>query len=109
VTLGLTNVYELASLSITKEVTTTSTPVPTGFEFSAVCTFNGVEVLNTTFSLDDTEVRTFPGLPARSECIVTETEDRGADDTVVSGSSAGGVTPDQATRTIEFASLTPDA
>ncbi len=108
-TLGLTNVYELASLSVTKQVQTTSSPVPTGFAFSIVCTFNGAEVLNTTFSLDDAGVRTFTGLPARAECTVVETDDRGADDTVVSGTSPGGAAPDQATRTIVFASLTPDA
>ncbi|HWL02793.1 MAG TPA: DUF5979 domain-containing protein [Microbacteriaceae bacterium] len=109
VTLGLTNLYEVASLTITKQVQTTSSPVPTGFAFSAVCTFNGAEVLNTTFTLDATEVQTFNGLPARSECTIVETDDRGADDTIVSGSSTGGAAPDQATRTIVFASLTADA
>lgn len=108
-TLAVTNEYLLASLTVRKDVVTTSTPIPTEFAFSIVCTFNGATVLSATFKLDDAGVRTFTGLPARAACTVIETDDRGADDTVVSGTSAGGVAPDQPTRTIVFASLSPDA
>lgn len=83
------NVYEWASLLVEKTVTVadppgTAFPVPTQFEFTAVCTFLGDEVLNETFTLDDGQSRLFEELPARAECVVTETDPRDADATVTS-------------------------
>lgn len=109
ITLGLENVYELASLRVSKEVVSSASPVPSGFAFSVSCTFLGASVLSTTFTLDDGEERVFSDLPARADCEIVETDARDADGTIVDGSSADGtVTLDQDTRTVTIAGLAPD-
>ncbi len=78
----IANTYDLASLQVEKHVLPQDASTPTGFEFTAVCEFLGNEVLNESFTLNDGETREFTGLPARSSCVVTETDDRGATSTV---------------------------
>ena len=79
------NTYEWASLEVGKLVESAAPEVPTTFEFSVVCTFQGETVVDETFTLDANETETIAEIPARSECTVTETDDRGADGTVTDG------------------------
>lgn len=109
ITLALTNVYELASLRVTKSVESDALPLPTDFGFHAVCTFLGATVLDVDFTLDDAGRRDFTGLPARSTCVVTETDPQDADDTIVDGSSTTGtVTLDQGARSVTIVELAAD-
>ncbi|WP_133161178.1 DUF5979 domain-containing protein [Microterricola pindariensis] len=113
--IAVDNVYELAGLRVEKTVQTGSTvsSLPTRFGFSAQCTFEGTEVLPlTSFTLNAGQHRDFTGLPARSECTVTETDARGADSTVSSVTVVDATLPpvvDQATSTVEIPELTADA
>lgn len=100
----LTNRYELTSLDIVKQVHSDAETVPTGFDFTASCTFLGADVplaaADATFKLDADGKKTITGLPAGATCTVTEVDSHGADSTVTSGLSAdGSVVTDQATRT----------
>ncbi|MCK9913178.1 DUF5979 domain-containing protein [Microbacteriaceae bacterium K1510] len=108
----VTNVYDYASLTVSKTVTaSTGFPIPTGFGFSVDCTFNGASVLSTTFTLDDGGSRTFTNLPARAHCTVTETDPLSAQSTVTSVDVTNPtVTPttDQATRTADIPELSPN-
>src|SRR5690606_28719873 len=93
----LVNDYLLTELEVRKTVTAADDAVvPTGFEFTASCTFLGQPVdLNgaadgtaLTFSLDADGSRVITGIPVNSVCEVTETNARGAGLTVVSGGTA---------------------
>lgn len=110
VTLALTNVYEEASLRVSKTVESTATPVPVDFGFNVLCTFLGDTVLDESFTLDDGGSRDFTGLPARSTCVVTEVDDQDAEATIVDGeSTTGQVTLDQDDRTVTITELAPDS
>ncbi|KAA9132386.1 DUF5979 domain-containing protein [Microbacterium caowuchunii] len=108
----VTNRYEYASLTVRKSVTAaTGFGVPTGFGFAVVCTYLGEEVLDVTFTLDQDGSRTFDGLPARAECTVTETDPRGADDTIASVQVVSPTAPpviDQDGREVRIPQLSPD-
>lgn len=106
----LTNTYELASLRVTKKVTSNAGTVPTAFGFTLSCTFLGQSVplaaTDAAFTLDDGDTKTVTGLPAGATCVVTETDNHAADSTITSGSSStGSVTTDQATRTATITAL----
>ena len=112
VQLGIENVYEWAALRIGKVVQSNTSEVPTGFAFHTVCTFQGETVLDSTVTLDAGETTTYQQLPARAECTVVETDDRGADGTVTSAHVAGATgelapTIDQETRTVVIPELAP--
>lgn len=110
VTLELSNVYNAASLRVTKTVTSDASPVPTEFGFHVRCEFLEAEVLDVEFTLDAGAFRDFTGLPARSVCEIEETNARAADDTIVSGTSATGtVFLDQDARFVAIDELASDA
>jgi hypothetical protein len=107
---AFTNTYDPASLTITKNVTTSATVVPTAFHFTVACTFlgNALALVSTdaAFTLDATQSHTIRGLPTGADCLVTEDDAKGADSTVVTGTtdsaSGGSVTLDDNARTAEF-------
>ncbi len=108
--LGIENVYEWAALRVGKLVESATDDVPTGFQIQAVCTFQGETVLDETVTLDAGETHDFTELPARAECTVTETDTRGADDTVTTAvvdGAEGDLAPqiDQETRTVVIPEL----
>ncbi|WP_162564406.1 MULTISPECIES: DUF5979 domain-containing protein [Microbacterium] len=108
------NTYEWASLEVGKIVESTAPEVPTGFEFHVVCVFQGEVVVDETFTLDANEIETITEIPARSECLVTETDDRGADGTVTEADvpgASGDLAPviDQNARTVLIPELQPDS
>ncbi|WP_203580891.1 DUF5979 domain-containing protein [Microbacterium hibisci] len=108
------NTYEWASLEVGKLVESLAPEVPTGFEFTVVCTFQGETVVDETFTLNANETETITEIPARSECTVTETDDRGADGTVTAAEvpgAEGELAPqiDQETRTVVIPELQPDS
>ncbi|MFB8189409.1 DUF5979 domain-containing protein [Microbacterium sp. NPDC055988] len=110
--LEIENTYEWAALEVGKVVESDSPFTPTAFEFDVVCTFQGETVVDETFLLDGGETETIAPIPARSECTVTETDDRGADDTVTEAEvigADGALAPqvDQATRTVVIPELQP--
>ncbi|WP_349425756.1 DUF5979 domain-containing protein [Microbacterium sp. LWS13-1.2] len=112
--LDIENTYEWASLEVGKEVESESPFVPTQFEFQVVCTFQGETVVDETFTLDAGDTETITEIPARSECTVTETDDRGADGTVTAAGvpgAEGELAPqiDQETRTVVIPELQPDS
>lgn len=86
-TIELKNDYQFGGLRVSKTVTTTAPVIPTDYAFTVVCTFLGVTVplaaADASFTLDATESRTITGIPANSDCVVTETDPRGADATIV--------------------------
>ncbi|UJP11221.1 DUF5979 domain-containing protein [Microbacterium sp. KUDC0406] len=108
------NTYEWASLEVGKVVESTSPYVPTQFGFHVVCTFEGETVVDKAFTLDAGETETITEIPARSECTVTETDDREADGTVTEAEvpgAEGDLAPqiDQETRTVVIPELQPDS
>ncbi|UNK69446.1 DUF5979 domain-containing protein [Microbacterium sp. H1-D42] len=108
------NTYEWASLEVGKVLQSTSPYVPTQFEFSVVCTYQGETVVDETFTLDSGETETITGIPARSECTVTETDDRGADGTLTEADVPGADGEnapqiDQETRTVVIPEMQPDS
>ncbi|MBW9092543.1 hypothetical protein JNB62_02465 [Microbacterium jejuense] len=108
------NTYEWASLEVGKLVESLAPEIPTGFEFSVVCMFQGETVVDETFTLDANETETITEIPARSECTVTETDDRAADATITAADVPGvegDLAPiiDQATRTVVIPELQPDS
>lgn len=114
VTLGIENVYEWAALRIGKTVVSNTGEVPTGFGFRTVCTFQGETVLDSTITLDSGQFRTYENLPARARCTVVETDDRAADDTLITahvegaaGENAPQISRD--TRTVVIPELAPGA
>lgn len=110
--LAVENSYEWAALEVGKIVESDSPFVPTGFEFEVVCTFRGETVVDDTFTLDAGQSEVISPIPARSECTVTETDDRGADDTITSAEVTGAegeLAPqiDQESRTVVIPELQP--
>ncbi|TQM24495.1 hypothetical protein FB391_3011 [Microbacterium kyungheense] len=108
------NTYEWASLQVGKLVESESPNVPTQFEFHVVCTYQGATVVDETFTLDAGETETITEIPARSECTVTETDDREADSTITEADvpgAEGDLAPviDQDTRTVVIPELQPDS
>ncbi|MGF2948206.1 DUF5979 domain-containing protein [Microbacterium alcoholitolerans] len=108
------NTFEWASLEVGKLVESTSEYVPTQFGFTVVCTFEGETVVDESFTLDAGETEVITQIPARSECTVTETDDRSADDTITAADVPGadGETApqiDQETRTVVIPELQPDS
>lgn len=116
-TLSLTNDYQLSSFEISKQVVGAAnqagTPVDYGtFNFAAVCTFLGEEVVGDgytsspmTASLADGESWTVTGLPVHATCDVTETDNKGATTTVstkVGDAAATEVTATDSTFTLEL-------
>lgn len=112
--LDIENTYEWASLQVGKVVESDSGFIPTQFQFDVVCTFEGETVVDETFALDAGETETITDIPARSECTVTETDDRAADGTVAEADVPGvdgDLAPiiDQGTRTVVIPELQPDS
>ncbi|GAA5201031.1 DUF5979 domain-containing protein [Microbacterium jejuense] len=112
--LDVENTYEWASLEVGKRVISQAGSVPTQFEFHVVCTFQGETVVDETFNLDADETETISPIPARSECTVTETDDRDATATITRADIPGvdgDLAPqiDQATRTVVIPELQPDS
>lgn len=110
--LSIENVYEWAALRVGKVVESETDDVPTQFEFTVTCTFQGETVLDETFWLDAGQFRDFTELPARSQCTVTESDDRSADGTVTEATvpgAEGELAPqiDQETRTVVIPELQP--
>ncbi|MFK4836538.1 DUF5979 domain-containing protein [Microbacterium sp. ZW T2_14] len=108
------NTYEWASLEVGKIVESASPYIPTQFGFHVVCTFEGETVVDETFALDANETETIAEIPARSECTVTETDDRQADGTITEADVPGvegDLAPviDQETRTVVIPELQPDS
>ncbi|WP_243225815.1 DUF5979 domain-containing protein [Microbacterium sp. CIAB417] len=107
-TATLDNVYELASMEITKTVTSDAVdangdPVPYGpFEVTVACTFLGEDVYAEgygpdepmVFEISDGETVELTGLPAGAECVVSETDTAGAVTVTTSGSTADGPVSD---------------
>ncbi len=113
----LTNDYQFAGLRVSKSVTTTAPVIPTDYAFTVACTFLGVAVPlapgDASFTLDDTESRTISGIPVNSNCVVTETDARGADATIMSATTdsthpGSGVVVDNTARTATFTRLSPN-
>ena len=113
----LTNDYQLTGLTVAKTVTTTAPVIPTQFEFAVSCTFLGVPVPlaagDASFTLDDTESHTITGIPVNSNCVVTETDPKGADTTIMTAStdsthSGSTVAVDSTARTATFTRLSPN-
>lgn len=114
VAVEIENTYEWASLEVGKLVESAAPEVPTGFAFSVVCTFDGETVVDETFTLDANETELITEIPARSECTVTETDNRGADGTVTEAAVpgvAGDLAPviDQEARTVVIPELQPES
>lgn len=116
-TVTLTNDYQLTSLAVSKSVTTTAPVIPTEFEFSASCTFLGIAVplaaADASFTLDATETHTISGVPVNSHCVVTETDAKSADATIMTASTdsthaGSSVVVDSAARTATFTGLSPN-
>jgi len=116
-TVTLTNDYQLTGLTVSKTVTTTASVVPTEFEFAVSCTFLGVAVplaaADASFTLDADESRTITGLPVNSNCVVTETDPKSADTTIMTASTDStrtgtSVAVDNTARTTTFTRLSPN-
>jgi hypothetical protein len=108
------NTYEWASLEVGKLVESASPYIPTNFEFHVVCTYNGETVVDETFTLDANETETITEIPARSRCVVTETDARNADATIPSADIPGvdgDLAPviDPRTRRVIIPELQPDS
>ncbi|MBX3091133.1 MAG: hypothetical protein KF801_01325 [Cryobacterium sp.] len=113
----LTNDYQLAGLTVKKTVTTTAAVIPTAYAFTVSCTFLGVDVPlaagDASFTLDDTQSRTITGIPVNSDCIVAETDAKGADSTIMSAATdsthaGSSVVVDNTARTATFTRLSPN-
>jgi len=97
------NVYDLASIDLSKEVVTDAVdqdgePVPFGpFEATVECTFLGEDVYAEGYgpddpmvvALEDGETVTLDGLPVGSECTVTETGTGNASSVSITVAQAG--------------------
>lgn len=116
--IDIVNDYQFAGLLVEKRVTAgDGIVVPTQFEFEVTCTFLGVAVpldpADASFTLDDGQSKTIEGIPANSTCLVTETNDRGADVTIVNATTdsdsdqGSSVVEDNDARTAEFVRLSP--
>ncbi len=102
----LTNDYQLAGITVSKSVTTTAGAIPTGFHFTASCTFLGQPITlaagDASFTLNDGGSKTITGLPANASCTIVEDDARGADSAVLTGTTTGSATFTDATRTAVF-------
>lgn len=103
-TIAIVNDYQFAALLVEKRVTAgVGVVVPSQFAFEVSCTFLGVAVpldpADANFTLDDGESRVIEGIPANSTCLVTETNNRGADVTVVNATTDPN--PDQGSSVVE--------
>ncbi|CAG7613417.1 hypothetical protein LEUCIP111803_01689 [Leucobacter soli] len=89
--LTITNVYELTELAVRKTVDTDADEFPTGFSFTASCTFLGQPIEldpdDAEFTLDHDGEHVISGLPVNASCTITETGARGADSTTVEAES----------------------
>ncbi len=76
-----TNTFDLGSISATKTIAGKYGSYMSDFDFAftVVCTFQGTEVLDETFSLSGGESRKFSAIPVGSECSITETDSLHAD------------------------------
>lgn len=87
----LTNDYQFGGITVSKSVTSTAAVLPTQFAFTVSCTFLGVSVPlaagDAAFTLDALESHTITGIPANADCVVTETDQKGADTTVVTAAT----------------------
>ena len=90
-TVHLTNDYQFGGLRVSKTVTTTAAVIPTGYAFTVACTFQNAPVplaaSDSSFTLDATQSRTITGIPANANCVVTETNTKSADTTIVTAST----------------------
>lgn len=116
-TVQLVNDYQFAGIRISKTVTTTAGVIPEDYAFTVSCTFLGVPVplaaADAAFVLDDTQSKTILGIPANSDCVVTETDAKGADATIMTAQTApthpgASVAVDNLARTATFTRLSPD-
>lgn len=119
--IGVTNVYDLAGLVVTKNVDSVAVdqngdPIPYGpFTVTVECTYLGDPVYATgygpatpmTADLSDGGSLRLTGLPAGASCDVTETDDKGAQSTAVTTTTADGTTGPTAGTTTTVV-LTPD-
>ncbi|MEV8213238.1 DUF5979 domain-containing protein [Leifsonia sp. NPDC077715] len=120
--ISVTNRYDLAGLVVTKTVDSAAqdqdgTPIAYGpFTVTVDCTFLGDPVYATgygpgtpmTADLPDGGSLVLTGLPAGASCLVTETDDKGAESTTVTTTTADGTAgPTAGTATTVV--LTPDA
>lgn len=115
----LTNVYEYASLEITKSLDSSAVdqngdPVPYGpFTIDVTCTFLGEPVYADGFGIDEPmtaeltndETVAFTGLPAGAACDIIESDDRGAQSTTIATVAGDGdpATTDGTAASIELA------
>ncbi|MBD3941165.1 hypothetical protein IF188_05565 [Microbacterium sp. NEAU-LLC] len=114
VAVDVENTYEWASLEVGKLVESASPYIPTGYEFRVVCRYQGETVVDETFTLDANETETITQIPARSTCIVTETDARNAYATVTEADIPGvdgDLAPviDQRTRRVIIPEVQPDS
>ncbi len=118
-TIELKNDYQFGGLKVSKTVDTGSaTPViPTGFAFAVSCTFLGVPIslaaADAVFTLDATQSRTISGIPINSDCVVTETDTKSADNTIVTAATDASnpgttVAVDSTTPSATFTRISPD-
>lgn len=116
-TVELTNDYQFGGLRVSKTVTTTAPVIPTDYAFTVTCTFLGVPVVlaaaDASFTLDATQSRTITGIPANSNCVVTETDTKGADATIVTAQTdvtnpGSSVAVNNATPSSTFTRISPD-
>ena len=115
------NDYQLASLSVSKVVTTTAPVIPTAFAFTVACTFLGQPVALTAgeavFTLNAGDpprvVRGATGIPANATCVVTEVDAQGADATIITAQTdpghGGSVAINNTARTATFTGMSPDS
>lgn len=116
-TVELTNDYQFGGLRVSKTVTTTAPVIPTDYSFTVTCTFLGVAVplaaADASFTLDATDSRTITGIPANSDCVVTETDTKAADNTIVTAqtdvtNSGSTVAVDDGVPSATFTRISPD-
>ncbi|MBX3067020.1 MAG: hypothetical protein KF844_00010 [Cryobacterium sp.] len=114
----LTNDYQLAGIQVSKTVTTTATVIPVDFSFTLSCTFLGqavpLAVADAAFTLDNGESKTVTGIPANADCVLTETDPKGADATIMSATTdttnaGSAVVVDNTARTATFTRLSPNS
>ncbi|PJI86638.1 DUF5979 domain-containing protein [Luteimicrobium subarcticum] len=114
----VTNTYEEGGFSVTKAVDTGGAVDQDGnpivydrtYDFTASCTFNDTEVVpadQQSFTLGDGDTETVTGLPAGSDCTVTETDDGGAASTTIDTTTADGATDPVDGTSTDFV-ITPD-
>jgi len=117
-TVDLVNDYQFTGFVVEKRATVgAGVVVPTDFTFTVACEFLGVPLAldpaDATFSLDAGDSRVITGVPANATCLVTETNNRGADVTLVNATTdpdpaqGSSVIENNGDRTAEFVRLSP--